>query len=211
MPALHFLPRFFLALALVLGLAFAAAPAAAKETEGPAAQFVQRLGDKALTSLTDRDIGNAERARRVRTLLRDNFDIRTIGRYVLGTHWREATDAQKEEYFHLFEDMIVATYTQRFAEYSGQAFKITGATAPEAGSEDSLINSRIIQKNGGPPVDVDWRVRSKNGQMRIVDVLVDSISMSVTQRSEFDSVIEKGGGKFDALLASLRQHKAGDK
>jgi phospholipid transport system substrate-binding protein len=184
-----------------------AAFAAGKNLDSPAAQFVQKLGDKALTSLTARDLSGQERARRVHTLLTENFDIGAISRFVLGRHWREATDAQRAEYAKLFEDMIVTTYTQRFADYSGQSFKVTGALKTDSAT-DTIVTSVIVQKDGGPPVNVDWRVRDK-GSMKIVDVLVDSISMSVTQRSDFDAVIQSGGGKIEALLSTLRQRVNG--
>lgn len=190
-------------LLLALFLLGAAAPSFAKGGDSAAAQFVQRLGDQALTSLTAKGLPKGERAKRVRTLLRENFDISTIGRFVLGTHWREATEAQRAEYVSLFEDMIVETYTQRFQEYSGQSFKVLGA---ETSGGDTMVASQILQKNG-PPVDVEWRVRDKGGSLKIVDVLVERISMSVTQRDDFDGVIQAGGGKIEALLASLRRHK----
>jgi phospholipid transport system substrate-binding protein len=195
-----------LTLILALFLFGAALPASAKGSDSAAVGFVQKLGDKALTSLTAKGLAKGERAKRVRTLLTENFDIPTIGRFVLGTHYREATEAQRQEYFKLFEDMIVSTYTQRFADYSGQSFKVMGADA--SGAEDTVVKSQIIQKDG-PPVDIDWRVRSKGGQMKIVDVMVDNISMSATQRDDFDGVIESGGGRVDALLDSLRKHQVG--
>src|SRR4051812_25142834 len=69
----------------------------------PAADFVRQLGDKALSSLTAKELPEAERAERVRTLLRENFDIQAIGKFVLGTHWKETTDTERNEYFKLFE------------------------------------------------------------------------------------------------------------
>lgn len=186
------------------GLTSPAFAVTGKNLDSPAAVFVQRLGDKALTSLTAKGLPKGERSRRVRTLLRDNFDIKTIGRFVLGRHWNEATEAQRSEYVSLFEDMIVETYTQRFAEYSGQSFKVIGTEG--SGGNDTTVASQILQ-NGGPPVDVKWRVRDKAGSMKIVDVLVDEISMSQTQRDDFDGVIQAGGGNIEALLASLRKHK----
>lgn len=191
-------------LALFMLVAALPAPAFAKGGDSAAAQFVQRLGDKALTSLTAKGLPKGERAKRVRTLLRENFDITTIGRFTLGRHWNDATEAQRSEYVSLFEDMIVETYTQRFQEYSGQSFKVLGADA-SSGSGDTMVSSQILQKDG-PPVDVKWRVRNK-GSLKIVDVLVDEISMSQTQRDDFDGVIEAGGGKMEALLTSLRKHK----
>lgn len=189
-------------LLMLPGYAFASG----KNLDSPAAAFVQKLGDKALTSLTAHELSKAERSRRVRTLLRENFDIPTIGRFVLGGHWREATDKQRAEYTSLFENMIVETYTRRFAEYSGQSFKVLG-TAPSSGGGDTIVTSQIMQKDG-PPVDVDWRVREKGGSAKIVDVLVDKISMSVTQRDDFDGVIQAGGGKIEALLDTLRKRQS---
>ncbi|MEZ0224051.1 MAG: phospholipid-binding protein MlaC [Alphaproteobacteria bacterium] len=193
-------------LAMTLLLMLPGATFAGKNADSPCAQFVQKLGDKALTSLTARELSKAERSRRVRTLLRENFDIPTIGKFVMGGHWREATEAQRAEYNRLFENMIVETYTRRFAEYSGQSFKVLG-TAPSSGGADTIVTSQILQKNG-PPVDVDWRVREKGGSSKIVDVLVEKISMSVTQRDDFDGVIQAGGGKIEALLEALRKRQS---
>lgn len=170
----------------------------------PAAKFIEKLGNNALTSLTVKDLAPKERERRVRDLLRTNFDIQTIGRFAVGSYWRDATEAEKKEYISLFEDMIVKTYTQRFAEYSGQSFKVTSSAQEDA--KNSTVSTQIIQKDG-PAVAVDWRVRDK-GSLKVVDVVVEGISMSFTQRSDFMSVIQRGDGKIEALLASLRERKA---
>lgn len=180
-----------------------AAEAPAKKK--PAAAFVDGLGQKALSSLTDPSLPKAERQTRVRSLLRSYFDLSTISRFVLGSHWREATDAQKAEYEKLFEDMIVKTYAQRFSEYSGQSFTVGRSAQAE---KDTLVDSKIIQPSG-PPVAIQWRVRDKGGSMKIVDVIVEGVSMSVTQRSDFASVIDNGGGKVEALLESLRSRTGG--
>jgi phospholipid transport system substrate-binding protein len=190
--------RFILAavaLAAVVGFGRPAAAAA------DATAFVESLGQKALSSLTTPDLDQAEREKRVRALLRTYFDVDTIGRFVLGPNWRTATEAQRAEYIKLFERMIVTTYAQRFSEYSGQDFKV--GKSVKASDRDTVVSSQSIQQ-GGPPIAVDWRVRNKNGQLKIIDVLVEGISMSVTQRSDFTAVIQSGGG-IEALLESLRK------
>lgn len=169
-----------------------------------AAAFIDSLGQKALSSLTTPDLDQAEREKRVRGLLRSYFDIDVIARFTLGPAWRSATDAQKSEYVKLFEKMIVKTYAQRFSEYSGQQMKVGRAT--EASERDTIVASQIIQKDG-PPVAVQWRVRKKGGDIKIIDVIVEGISMSVTQRSDFNAVIQNGG--MEALLKSLRERTGG--
>lgn len=189
----------FLALLLT---AFVTVSQPAQASEQAAADFVRGLGEKALTSLTTKNLDKAEREKRVRSLLRSYFDVNTIARFTLGPNWRNATEAERNEYIKLFENMIVSTYAQRFSEYQGQELKV--GTATRASERDIIVKSQIIQQ-GGPPVAVDWRVRGTAGNYKIIDVIVEGISMSVTQRSDFAAVIQSGGGKVEALLQSLRQ------
>jgi phospholipid transport system substrate-binding protein len=179
-------------------------PANTKPAASTPAQFVQNLGNTALMSLTGKNITRKTREDRVRSILRNNFDVAAIGKFALGTYWRQASESQRKEYMNLFEDMIVQTYTTRFEDYSGQKLKVDGS-AP-SGATDFIVSSQVIQKDG-PPVHLEWRVRKKDAGLRIVDVVVEGVSMSITQRSDFASVIQNGGGSIDALLADLRQRK----
>ena len=197
-----FIAIFSLLLAITAGFSGFAEASEAKSASNPPSQFVQKLGDTALMSLTEKKVSRAAREKRVREILRNNFDIPTIGRFAMGTHWKEASDAQRKEYMDLFEDMIVQTYTTRFEDYSGQTLKVDGSTA--VGVKDSIVSSQVLQKDG-PPVNLEWRIRNKDGALRVVDVVVEGISMSVTQRSDFSAVIQHGGGGIDALLTSLRE------
>lgn len=167
------------------------------------ADFVQGLGDKAIATLADPKVSKDQAKAVFRDLLNQNFDINTISRFVLGRYWNVATDAQKKEYQTLFEQMIVEVYAERFSQYAGEKFKVGGAQA--SGDNDAVVSSQVLRPSGQPPVNVSWRVRSKDGSFKIIDVIVENVSMSVTQRSEFASLIESNGGKFEALLEALRQ------
>jgi len=184
-----------------------------KSSDGSVAEvFIQNLGDKALSSLTGNNISDQERNKRLRDLLNDNFSMGTIGRFAMGKHWRSASDKQKEEYLSLFEDLIVDTYSQRFREYSGQKFIVKGHQ--EISKKDTVIHSEILPPEGSaddaPSIKIDWRVRFKKDEYRVVDISVEGVSMIVTQRSDFDAVIQRGGGKVEALLASLRDRNNGE-
>ncbi len=176
------------------------APVAAK-TLPPAAEFVQRLGDTALMSLTDKHLPRKTREERVRKILEDNFDVKAIGRFAIGPYWRQATGAQRKEYMKYFEDLIVETYTSRFEAYSGQTLKVYGARP--SGDTDYIVDSKVLQKTAGP-IELQWRVRKEDGGLRIVDVIVAGVSMSFTQRSDFMSVIQNEGG-LEGLISSLRK------
>lgn len=168
--------------------------------------FIQNLGDRAIKTFSDK-ANKAHAKEKFRALLLEGFDVPYIGRWVLGRYWNLATDPQRQEYMTLFEKMIVDAYAGRFAEYSGETFKITNVR-PE-GDSDHFVTTQIVRPSG-PPVNVEWRVR-KNGPAayKIIDVVVEGVSMGVTQRSEFASVIQSAGGQFDGLLKALRSKVAG--
>ena len=113
--------------------------------------------DRAIDALTDNGVPRVERIRRFRAILDRDFDITTIGRWVLGRYWRSATQTERSEYFELFERLIVANYVDRFSRYSGETLEVLRAQAK--GKNDVIVSTRMIRPTGGEPVDVAWRVR----------------------------------------------------
>lgn len=182
------------------GPAVAADPQAAAK----ASAFVESLADEAIAALTTAGASREQRENRVRELLSRYFAVDTIGRWVLGRYWQQATPAEQADYLTLFEDLIVTTYVDRFSRYSGERLAVTRSVVDEA-SGDVLVNSEITRPAGGQPVGVGWRVRQRDGTMKIVDVYVEGVSLGQTQRSEFASVIRNNGGKVEGLLDEMRR------
>jgi phospholipid transport system substrate-binding protein len=169
-------------------------------TQG-AEKFIQTMAGQAIEFLGGSNMSHEAKKSSFNKLLRDSFDMNTIGRFALGRYWKVANDAQQKEYLQLFNKMVVDVYSARFSEYEGQKFEVR-ATRPE-GDKDVLVTSFIVPKSG-PEIQVDWRVRERNGSFKIIDVIVEGVSMSVTQRSDFASVIQRGGGDVEVLLNHLR-------
>ena len=172
-----------------------------KVAEG-AKNFIASMGDRGINFLGNPSMSQDAKKAEFRSLLNESFDMNTIGRFALGTYWRSATPAQQKEYQKLFNNMIVKVYSQRFSDYKGQKFEVKSVRKET--EKDFMVTSFIVPTNG-PQVRVDWRVRNKGGAYRVVDIIVEGVSMSVTQRADFASVIQRGGGKVEALLAHLRQ------
>jgi phospholipid transport system substrate-binding protein len=189
--------------ACALGLA-AAQPALAQAQTYPqqAAALVSSLGTEAIETITQTGLAESDRVARFRALFVKGFDIPAIARFVLGRYWRTSSPEQQAEFMRLFENMVVQTYAQRFREYSGQQLKVTGAR--EEGDNRAIVTSQVINPKGGQPVRIDWRVAKTEGGDKIYDVLVEGVSMSVTEQQDFGSVIQRQGGSVDGLLAQLR-------
>ena len=196
--------------ALMLGgLAPSAAHAADLAQARPAAgapapeasEFIVGMAEKAIAGLTDFNVPLPERTARFRVLLNDGFDVAHIGRFVLGRFWRTASEAERAEYLQLFEDFIVHSYASRFREYAGENLKIVHSrTAPD---DEAFVVTDLV-RTSGPPVRVEWRLRREGKRYKVVDVLVESVSMSITQRDDFSATIQRAGGRVEGLLAVLR-------
>lgn len=167
-----------------------------------ARDFVAKLADQGIGLISKTDISDVEREKEFRKLLRENFDMKTIGRFALGRYWKSASKEEQAEYLKLFEDMIISVYSRRFKDYNGNALDVKSARAD--GENDAIVFSEIIPQSK-QKIKVDWRVRNKNGKFSIVDIIVEGVSMSLTQRSDFASVIQRGGGDIEVLLAHLRK------
>jgi phospholipid transport system substrate-binding protein len=189
-------------LALFFGVAEAQLPAAA---EVDPAALITDLGNRALEVL-GKNVSPSQREARFRQLFDRDFDVPAIAHFVLGRYWRTATKAEQQEFVRLFAVYTALAYSNRLAQYSGETLRVLGSR-PEL--DGSIVNSEIVRTGGAQPAKVDWRLRSNGGTYKITDVIVDGISMAVTQRSEFASVIQRHGGEVEGLLSLLRQKTAG--
>jgi phospholipid transport system substrate-binding protein len=167
--------------------------------------FIQSLGDRALDVLSDESLSKPNRDRQFRALLTEGFDVRAIAAFCIKQYWRKATPEERAEYINLFTDLIVQTYAARLgAIYSGEEFNVRKII--EDGDNGAMVKSEIVSSDpGNSPIRVDWRVRWPRENYKIVDVLVEGISMAITQRDEFVAVIQRNGGKLRPFLDTLRE------
>src|SRR5579863_450982 len=162
--------------------------------------FVATLGEQAIQVLGP-NASPAQRLTRFRELFHDDFDIPGIDQFVLGRYWRTATPQQQEDFLGLFQEYLVRAYSARLSEYAGEPFRVTGSR-PQG--DQTIVSSEIIRPTGSR-IAVDWYLIHVGGSYRITDVYVTGVSMKVTQRDEFASVIQRNGGQVAALLTQLRQ------
>ena len=191
-----------------LGFSTTMSLAASATDQGAAKAFLQKLGDDAIAVLANENQALSDREQTVQNMLRDNLELASMSRFVLGSGWRKASKDQQTEYVETFSEFVVRTYSKRLSAYGGQTFQITGTSA--AGKRDAIVFTKIEQA-GAPPIQAGWRVKTdRSGALKIVDVVVEGVSMLQTQRSEFESVVRRSGldGLMDALRKKLDQLSA---
>lgn len=171
-------------------VAYASENSETAKTE-PAAVFVRDLAARALAITEESEASAEEQDKQFRALLHDGFDIPAIGAFVVGRYWRKAEEEDKKRFLELFEEMIITTYASQLTEFSSE-----DVTVLDTRAEGDTITAVLteVQREGQETMRVDWKVRDAKADPRIVDVMVEGVSMAVTQRSEYGSVMRSMGG-----------------
>ena len=164
-------------------------------------QFIRAVGEEAINALTDKKISKQIRKTRFRKILNRTFEVKFIARFALGRYWRRANKSQRSEYTFLFENFIVQSYANLFKDYSGETFNVLKVRS--INEIDNLVKSEVFLKDGRK-IRVAWRVRGDKS-FKIVDVMIEGVSMALTQRDEFSAIISQNNGKIEGLLSALRK------
>jgi phospholipid transport system substrate-binding protein len=191
--------------AILATVAVSAAVPAQAGVEAEAGQFIEGLAAETVALAADTSITATDRAERLRSLLQRGFDTEVIARFVLGKYWRDTSEEQRRDFMSLFRDYTVASYARRFEDFDGHRLTVLNARN-QGGAEGKAkvaVASQFIRP-GAEPVRIEWRVRQTDDGWRIYDVVVEGISMVLTQRSEFAAVLQRSGGNIDGLLEQLR-------
>jgi phospholipid transport system substrate-binding protein len=192
------LAAFGLMLVMASGTARGESPASAEA----AATFLGAFRDQGTAVLADPGLGPDDRRVAVRRLLTASFDLQAIGRFVLGKYWRRANLQERAEFRLLFEGYVAATIARRLDDFGDETLDLGQARLERPGL--AVVPSRVLRAEGAPVV-VDWRLRHGKAGWRIVDVVIEGVSLALAQRAEFTSIVRNNGGRVAPLLAKLRQ------
>jgi phospholipid transport system substrate-binding protein len=158
-----------------------------------AGAFLESLTHDVFAKLTDPSLSQTEKERDLRSLFRQNFDVPAVSRFVLGKHWRKASTAERQDFVDAFEEMN----SRQFLAIKVQQ----NAAKPSL----SFVSTKIGQSEG-EPISAVWRIRNNDGQYKILDIVVEGVSMAITLRHEYGTVVKTDG--VDGLIAIMREKNA---
>ena len=171
-----------------------------------AADFIQTLADRALTSLNQKELSLLDQEGLFQGILNDGFDVNYIGKISLGRHRKKSSKDNLNIYYDLLPDYLVKIYTIRLTKLDTKEVRV-GKVLPN-GKRDMYVRTVIVNSEE-KTYDVDWRVRPKRSDdetdvsYKIIDVKIEGISMARTQRDDFAARISSSGmsGLIDFMQA----------
>ena len=195
--------RILLAVLLVLPLVgislFAPQRASSAATAG---DFLVGMSETAITQLSEKDVSQTEKEAQFRELFGKAFDIPRISKFILGVNWRSASAEQREAFINAFEESNTRRFLPFFADYGGEKFEVLKERQDTNNPKVFFVSSKINRPRG-EPIKVEWRLYETDGKFKILDAVVEGVSMALSLRQEYNSVIQQSG--IDGLIAQLQR------
>lgn len=168
-----------------------------------AAAFIRQVGNE-LGSLVSTAPSEAERRRRVAAFIDRVVDVPGVARFCLGRFWTAATPEQQQEFIRLYRLTLVDGVGSRFGEYSGGQVKVT-TSRPEVRADGIYVPTTVERPNNRPN-GVVWMLQPSGSTFRITDVIVEGVSLRITQRSDYASFLARHNGDIGTLLSAMQAH-----
>jgi phospholipid transport system substrate-binding protein len=180
-------------------LALLAAPARAAST-AEAEALVAQLSEE-LTRLIASGRSDAQIYAGFESILSRYADMPAVAASVLGPPWRGASAAQKQAFVAAFQRYLSRRYGKQFREYRTARIEITGSR--DGGKAGILVGTRVVRP-GQEPIAVDWQISDRSGSARVVNLVIEGVSMLASERAQVGAMLEAQRGSLDALIVLLK-------
>jgi phospholipid transport system substrate-binding protein len=166
-------------------------------------RIVRNTGDRVLAEVTERRAELEADPSLIYPLVEDtvvpHFDFRRMSQAALGRFWRKADEAQRQAVTDEFRLLLVRTYATALLGYSGQTIQYLPVQFRQ-GQKKVMVPTRVAAPDA-PSIPVNYRLRLKDQEWKVYDVVIDGVSLITNYRSQFATEVRRGG--IDGLISSL--------
>ena len=181
-----------------------ALPARAQQDLGPE-ELVRKVTQDVLDAIrSDKQLAAGDRQKALKLAeekVLPHIDFEEATRLAVGRAWAQATPEQRKKLVEEFRRMLVRTYSNAISAYEGQTMKVLPVRMKPGDTEVTVHNQYI--RAGGTPLPVDYQMHKTDQGWKIYDITVEGVSLVLTYRSEFDSVVKQSG--IDGLIKRLEE------
>jgi phospholipid transport system substrate-binding protein len=184
-----------------LFLLLLAGGAAAQSTPS---QVVDGLASQVLPILQDKNLSADQKRERIEQIVYQAMDFHTLSKLVLARNWSKFSPAQQTAFVEEFKRHLSVTYGRNIENYNNEQVKILGERKAARG--DVIVMSKILRGGSSADIVVDYRLRQRDGQWKIIDVVVEGVSLLSNFRSQFQDIVANGGP--NKLITLLKEKNA---
>ncbi len=166
--------------------------------------FINELVTDAISKLADKNLTKIEKKTFIEKVASENVDINALGLYTLGELRKSSNETDIANYQNSFRKYFLKSLTSRLTDYSSSEFVILSEDKKSANY--TIVNSKVVPKDGGPEIKIDWRIYTKDPQKPLIrDLIVEGLSLARTQREEFTSILSSNNNDIKILINKLEE------
>jgi phospholipid transport system substrate-binding protein len=153
----------------------------------------------------------AETAKALRTIFEERTALPQLARFTAGRYWPRMSSGERARFTETFSNYVAFVYAGHFREFKGDIADLRAVVSikrvEDVGAKGVLVQSEIrpARQLG---ISVDWLVSDRSGRIAISDLIVEGISLAITQREIIGAMLEARGGDVGKLIADLEQQQA---
>ena len=184
---------------LVLGVALLpCVPEMAIAAEAPTT-VIERTTSAVFGVLRESDLTSDQKRQQIESIIYARVDFHTVSRLVLARNWRRLSKPQQEEFTREFKRHLTVTYGDNVDRYRDEAVEILAEREEPRG--DRTVLTQIV--GSAENFSINYRLRQLEGEWRIIDIIVEGVSLVSNFRSQFQEIMSSGGA--EKLLKLLRE------
>tara|TARA_A100001388_G_C28719917_1_gene475819 strand:+ start:463 stop:1047 length:585 start_codon:yes stop_codon:yes gene_type:complete len=165
--------------------------------------FVQSTVNRA-SEILAKNISQEEKINNLKLIAKETVDIKGVGFYSLGSARKNLNDQQKIQYFKLFEDYFLKSFSSRLSEYTNPEIDVLSKNV--LSENYTIVNSILRGTTERPEIKIDWRIYTKNKDNPLIrDLIIEGLSLARTQKEEFASILNSNDGDINALFKTLEE------
>lgn len=126
--------------------------------------------------------------------------INRIARVVMSSQWKNASKSQRQKFTDVFSTSLILFYAKAFAQYNNEPINYLKPTINKK-KRAAVIPSEVALKNSDPLSVVYSLRQTKSGEWKVVDIIVEGVSLVRSKRDEFSGLFAKEG--LDSVIAKL--------
>lgn len=127
-------------------------------------------------------------------------DMPVVAASALGPAWRGASSADKSAFVGAFQAYLARKYGGQFRGYENAAIEIVRA---RDGGKAGVLVETVVSRPGRDPFRVEWQVSERGGSPKVVNLIIEGVSMLTNERAEVGAMLEASGGDIDRLIARM--------
>lgn len=127
------------------------------------------------------------------------IDLQSMGKLILGKHWKKASEDQRNQFINEFKSMLIRTYAKSVADYGHAKVTVFPPQGEQKGKRHRVKSH--LDLGSGTPLQVDYVFRRKDDTWKVFDLVVDGLSLIKNFRTSFSQEISETS--LDALIERL--------